>query len=278
VIYLLFKDGLLNGDIQKLMFHSGLRRADEAVVRSLGLLGARVTKELKDATPNRNKFRKPHLPPAEEDEGNDFSRYVTVVKQMLEDHVKGQLDPQVFPYIKPELAPTGSTGGGADSTASLRSAKPTWARFRLSVVEPRQRVIVFVAGGTTFSEARACYEVSKQSVRDIFLGSSHMLSPNLFLTQLQGLSEHRDALKLPIDAPKKVVPAHLLEPDPLPKPTPPPVQQTRPPPTTAATAPAAVAAVRPPTKEMGGLKVHHQPNRPYYEEDKKKKKKKFGVF
>jgi syntaxin-binding protein 1 len=278
LIYLLYKDGLLNGDIQKLIYHSALRRPDENVVRSLDLLGARVTKELKDTTPNRNKFRKPQPAPADDDEGNDFSRYTTVVKQMLEDHVKNALDPALFPYTKPELAPAGSTGGAADSTTSLRSAKPTWAKSRLSVVEPRQRIIVFVAGGATFSEARACYEISKNSVRDVFLGTSHMLNPNLFLTQLQGLHEHRDALKLPVDAPKKVVPQHLLEPDPVPKPTPPPVQQTRPPPQAASPAPAQAAAVKPPTKEMSGLKVHHQPNRPYYEEDKKKKKKKFGVF
>ncbi|KAA8895897.1 Sec1-like protein [Sphaerosporella brunnea] len=271
LIYLLYRDGLLNTDIQRLIHHSALRRPDENVVRSLDLLGARVTKELKDATPNRNKFRKPRPPPAEDDEGNDFSRYTTVLKHMLEDHIKGQLDPQMFPYIKPELAPVGSTGGGADSTTSLRSAKPTWAKSRLSVVEPRQRIMVFMAGGATFSEARACYEVSKQSVRDVFLGTSHMLNPNLFLTQLQGLAEHRSVLQLPADAPKKAVPQHLLEPDPVPKPTPPPVQQTRTPPA------AAPAAVKPPTTEMSGLKVHHKPNRPYYEVDKKKKKK-FGVF
>jgi len=245
------------------------------VIRSLDMLGARVTKPLKDPTPNRNRSRKPKSPQQDE-EGNDFSRYTTVLKQMLEDHVKGVLDSQAFPYIKPELVPTG-TGNSFDSTsqASLRSAKPTWAKSRLSVVEPRQRVIVFMAGGATLSEVRACYEISKSSVRDVFLGTSHILTPDGFLTQLKALKDGREKLGLVADAPRKEVPRHLLEPDPVPKPTPPPGQHARPPPAPTAQAP---AIPKPPVKEMGGLKVHHQPNRPYYEEDKKKKKKKFGVF
>ncbi|KAF8251915.1 Sec1-like protein, partial [Wilcoxina mikolae CBS 423.85] len=263
-IYLLYKDGLLDGDIQKLIRHSGLRRQDEMVIRSLDMLGARVSKPLKDPTPNRNRSRKPKSPQQDE-EGNDFSRYTTVLKQMLEDHVKGVLDPQAFPYIKPELVPTG-IGNSLDSgyQASLRSAKPTWAKSRLSVVEPRQRVIVFMAGGATLSEARACYEISKSSVRDVFLGTSHILTPDRFLTQLKALKDGREKLGLPADAPRKEVPRHLLEPDPVPKPTPPPAQ-ARPPPAAAQAAP----IPKPPVKEMGGLKVHHQPNRPYYEEDKK---------
>jgi syntaxin-binding protein 1 len=267
-MYLLYRDGLLEGDIMKLMNHSSLRRADERVIRSLELLGARVSKSLKDTALNRNRSQKSKRPKQadDEEEGNDFSRFVTALKTMLENHVKGTLDQETFPYLKPELVPTANEFAAA-SQASLRSAKPTWAKSRLSVVEPRQRVIVFMAGGATYSESRACYEVSKASVRDVFLGSTHIFTPNLFLTQLAGLKEPRDRLLLPADMPQKEVPAHLLQPDPEPKP----VAAAQPSPK-----PQAQAQAKPPVKEMSGLKVHHQPNRPYYEEDKKKKKKKFG--
>ena len=271
---MLFKDGLLEGDLQKLVFHSVLRRIDERVIRSLNFLGARVTKPLKDPTPNRNRFRKPRPPPGADEEPNDFSRYATVLKQMLEDHKSGVLDPQIFPYIKPELVPMG-TGSSTDSgSQSLRSAKPTWAaKSRSSVIEPRQRIIVFVAGGATFSEARACYEVSRASVRDVFLGTSHMITPNSFLSQLQGLSESRSKLKMPADTPVKMVPKHLTDPDPvIPKPAPLPPQPVHRP---AAPVPQAHA---PPAKEMGGLTVHHKPNVPYYQQGKNKKPRKFGIF
>jgi syntaxin-binding protein 1 len=275
MLYLLWKDGLLEGDIQKLIRHSQLQRNDERVLRNLDLLGARVTKSLKEPGPNRNTSQKRKGGPKSpaEEEGSDFSRFLTAIKTMLEDHTKGTLDPAVFPYTKPELVPGGPMGGQENiSQASLRSARPTWAKSRISVIEPRQRIIVFMAGGATYAEARACYEVSKASVRDVFLGSSHMLTPTLWLEQLQKSREPRRVLALPADMPPKEVPRHLLEPDPVPKPVVQPSQQVKP------AAPKPSTSPAPPVKETGGLKVHHhQPGR-YYEEDKKKKKKKFGVF
>ncbi|KAH8152977.1 uncharacterized protein LAJ45_03204 [Morchella importuna] len=276
-LYLLWKDGLLAGDIEKLMRHSQLQRQDERVLRNLDLFGARVTRDLKDNSQSRNSAQKPKRPISktmdDDEDGSDFSRFVTALKVMLDDHTKGALDPAIFPYTKPELVPGGPMGGQENvSQASLRSAKPTWAKSRMSVVEPRQRVIVFMAGGATYSESRACYEVSKASARDVFLGSTHLLTPNLWLSQLRNARESRRLLDLPADRPEKEVPKHLLEPDPVPKPVAPIQQRPQQAPPKKAPSPA------PPVKEMGGLKVHHhQPGR-YYEEDKKKKKKMFGVF
>ena len=264
-IYLLYKDGLLEGDIQKLILHSSLHRKDE-VFRQLSFFGARVSKKLKEPPRSRPQRIPPPQSDVDDDEQSDFSRYTTALKQMLEDHVKGTLDPELFPYTQPQMMPTGQDNS---PQASLRSAKPTWARSRLSVVEPRQRIIIFMAGGATYSEARDCYEVSKSSVRDVFLGSSHMITPNTWLSQLMKLADKRERLDLPADQPLREVPAQLIDPDPLPKATPPPPQKP------AAPRPAA-AAPAPPVKEMGGLKVHHAPKVPYYEQETKKKKKKFG--
>lgn len=273
-MYLLFKDGLLEGDLQKLIFHSNLGRMEETILRNLEFLGARVIKPLKDNT-NRNVKQQKKGNNNNSDEVYELSRFVTALKTMLEDHVKGTLDPTVFPFVKAELG--GETGLGAQensSQASLRSAKPTWQRKRLSVVEPKQRVIVFFAGGATYSESRACYELSKASLRDIFLGSSHILAPMTFLNQVSRLREARRNLDLPYDRPRKEVPRHLLEPDPLPKPVPPPVQQAPPKPVVKP----APAAVHPPTKEMGGLKVHYNPPGGGRYAPDEKKKKKFGLF
>ncbi|KAL7269049.1 syntaxin binding protein 1 [Rhizina undulata] len=273
-LYLLWKDGLLDGDIKKLIFHSQLNHRDEAVLRNLDLFGQKVTRTLKDSTPNRNSSTK-KKPNINEEEGYEFSRFVPAVKTMLEDHVKGTLDPAIFPYTKPELSPAGPMGGQENvSQASLRSARPTWARTRLSVVEPRQRVIVFMAGGATYSESRACYEVSKASTRDVFLGSSHMVTPIQWLQQLQNAKEPRSLLDLPADRPKKEVPKHLLEPDPVPKP--PPVQQQ---PQRVQQAPRPSPSPSPAPQKEGGLKVHHHAPQPYYAETgKPQRKKKFGIF
>ena len=275
IIYLLFKDGLLEGDLQKLIFHSQLGRMEETILRNLELLGARVIKPIKD-TSNRNVSQQKKAKTSNSnDETYELSRFVTALRSMLEDHVKGTLDPTIFPFVKAELGNQATLGIQENtSQASLRSAKPTWARTRLSVVEPRQRVIVFMAGGATYSESRACYEVSKASLRDIFLGSSHILTPMSYLNQVSRSREKRRNLDLPYDRPRKEVPRHLLEPDPVPKPPPAPVQQQAPP----KAVPKPVPTPQPPTKEMGGLKVSYNPPGGGRYAPEEKKKKKFGLF
>jgi syntaxin-binding protein 1 len=138
---------------------------------------------------------------------------------MLEDYIKGTLDQNVFPFTKPQLDATDGIGDAA-SQSSLRSAKPTWAKSRMSMIEPRQRIIVFVAGGATYSEARSCYEVSKASSRDVFMATSHMLTPGLFVRQVGDLSVDRRRLDIPADRPPPKAPAHLFEKEPTPRPPP----------------------------------------------------------
>lgn len=248
---------------------------EETILRNLELLGARVTKPLKD-TSNRNISQQKKVKTSNSNEETyELSRFATAVKSMLEDHVKGTLNPTTFPYVKAELGNNAALGIQENtSQASLRSAKPTWARTRLSVVEPRQRVIVFMAGGATYSESRACYEVSKASLRDVFLGSSHMHTPMSYLNQVSRSRENRRSLDLPYDKPRKEVPRHLLEPDPVPKPTPPPVQQHAPP----KPAPKPAPSVQPPPKEAGGFKVSYNPPGGGRYAPEEKKKKKFGLF
>ena len=79
-----------------------------------------------------------------------------------------------------------------------------------------------MAGGATYSESRACYEVSRQTSRDVFLITSHMLNPGLFVRQVGDLSVDKRRLGIPAELPKPKAPAHLFERDEPPKPTPPP--------------------------------------------------------
>jgi syntaxin-binding protein 1 len=209
-LYILFKQGLINPDIRKLLLHSQLPIQDEQIIYNLELLGARISRNLKDPPPSYSPIfpRKP--PPATStSETLIDDRYVPALKSMLEEHIHGTLDQSLFPYIKPELAP--AAPDPMLSSASLRSAKPTWARGKLSAVEPRQRIIVFVAGGATYAEARAAYDIADHSSRDVVLVTSHMLTPRLFLQQLGDLSADRRRLGLPADRPAKRAPAHLFE-------------------------------------------------------------------
>lgn len=219
-LYLLYKDGLLPADLMKLLAHAQLPPQDGEVINNFDLLGARIARPLKDNKPSPPPLfpRKP-APPANAEE-YALSRFTTALQNLLEDHVHGVLDQTIFPYTKPHLDATEPSAQDSVSAASLRSAKPTWAKSRLSSVEPRQRIIVFMAGGATYSESRACYEVSRQTSRDVFLITSHMLNPGLFVRQVGDLSVDKRRLGIPAELPKPKAPAHLFERDEPPKPTP----------------------------------------------------------
>lgn len=210
---------MLNGDTRKLLLHAKLPVQDESVLYNLELLGARISKQLKDTkTPPPLLFARKQAPLS--NSGLSEARYDPALKSMLEEHIRGALDPNTFPYVRPEQAPTMEELSASMSNASLRSAKPTWAKLKSSSNEPRQRIIVFMGGGATYSEARSCYEISEQSNREVYLVTSHMLTPRLFLHQVGDLNADRRRLGIPADRPAKRAPAHLFEEEPAARPTP----------------------------------------------------------
>ena len=114
-----------------------------------------------------------------------MSLALTVVNAALQDHVNGRLDQQAFPYVRDSpanltsssslraspISPTTPTSG------SLRSAKPSWHKAAPktgTAVEIRQRVLIFVAGGMTYSEMREAYLLSKSLNKEIIIGGKYL--------------------------------------------------------------------------------------------------------
>lgn len=211
--YILHRDGIFPTDIEKLLAHAQLPQQDNELIRNLDLLGARVLRQIKDTKPAPVPlFPKKPPPPTNLQDEVSLSRFDPLIKPMLEDQLKGMLDQNIFPYTKPMLDGDEALNSQLSmSQSSLRSAKPTWARTRPSAMEPRQRIFVFMAGGATYSESRACHEISRQYSRDVYLASSHMLTPSLFLRQLGDLSVDRRRLDLPLDRPQRQAPPHVFE-------------------------------------------------------------------
>ncbi len=213
ILYILYRGGLLDGDIQKLHAHAQLQPQDRDIVDNLDILGARVRKPLKDMSPRPQPIfpTKPPTGPLEEEVS--LSRYEPALRSMLEEQIQGTLDPTVFPPTKPHLEGNGIGIDIAAQQTSLRTAnKPTWARTRPVANEQRQRILVFMAGGATYAEARACYEVSQNASKEVFLITSHMLTPRLFLHQLRGLKLDKRLLDIPAERPPPKAPAHLFQP------------------------------------------------------------------
>jgi hypothetical protein len=92
---------------------------------------------------------------------------------MHQDQVSDRLDSSTFPYVKdaPSLMPL-SPRSPPPQTTSLRSQKPAWHRApkTATVLDNRQRVLVFVASGVTYSEIRETYQLSNSLQKDIYIG------------------------------------------------------------------------------------------------------------
>jgi syntaxin-binding protein 1 len=286
LLYIIYRGGLLGGDIRKLMAHANLPPRDGEIIANLELLGVRVEKPLRDEKPPVQPLFKQRNPTTESEELS-LSRYELAIKQMLEEQIQGTLDPTTFPFTRPHTETDGAIAAQEmqSQQASLRSAKPTWARTR-SVDQPRQRVIVFMAGGATYGESRACYEISASYNRDVYLATTHMLTTGLFLRQLADLSVDKRRLDLPSDRPKPTAPAHLFEREKPPSPAAPPPQKKKPVSTAHLNPPA------PPEALMAGMSINsngsgsspssgsgkHDKHEKKDKEKKEKKDKKYRFF
>lgn len=243
-LYLLYKDGLLPADLIKLLLHAQLPPQNAEILHNLELLGVRTSRNLKDSRPPPIPLFPPKPPPTLVQEEYALSRFETALQQLLTNHLSNTVDATVFPYTKPPI----DLGEGlvGPTATSLRSAKPTWAKAKSSTTEPRQRVIVFMAGGATYSESRVCYDMTRQSNKEVFLITSHMLTPAFFIRQVGDLSTDKRRLGIPAEQPPKQAPAHLFERD-EPPPAPKPVAQ-------APVKPAAPA--QPPVQAMNSMSLN----------------------
>lgn len=214
ILYILYRDGVILEDIKILLTHASLPQQDCDLLVNLENLGGRITRTLKEVRQPPLPLFPPDVKSLQASEEYGLSRFEPALKPMLEAVTKGTLDQGVFPYIKPPLDPNedllAAQGG------SLRAGRPNWAAAGRRPPENRQRLIVFMAGGATFSESRICYEVGKERNRDVVLVTSHMLTPQLFVRQVSDLSRDKRQLDLPLERPKRA-PAHLFE-----RPAPPP--------------------------------------------------------
>lgn len=105
----------------------------------------------------------------------------------------------MYPYTTE--APVDSA---TDSTKSLRkTAQTTWDKKKPSV--KGSRLMVFIAGGVTYSEIRAMHELCHSMGRDIIIGSTHIITPRQFIYSLRHLAHGPARPPLPLIPPYKSV-------------------------------------------------------------------------
>ena len=200
--YIIFKSGIFPDDRLKLMRHAKISSGMQEAIVNLDLLGVPKSKTARNK--KNRKTRKSSSETAEE--AFELSRFAPAIKEMVDEHFKGTLDPAIYPYTRD--VPVESERNNL-AQGSLRTNRPAWAKGRTQTDILRQRVIVFVAGGATYSEARSVYELSNICGKDVLLGSTNMITPSIWLETLSKLRREREDLALGVDQRKPKIP--LLE-------------------------------------------------------------------
>lgn len=115
-----------------------------------------------------------------------MSRWTPVIKDIIEDCIEDKLDVRHFPYY---LAGRSQNVNYHAPTSSARYGH--WHKDKTTTaVKNVPRVIVFVVGGACFSEMRSAYEVTAAAKNwEVIVGSSHILTPEIFLSDLGSLSK-----------------------------------------------------------------------------------------
>jgi len=173
LVYIISQGGLDEKSRNAFFTAANLSKREADAIYNIRNLGVRIKSEKESA----------HKPPFWNDMHNRAktlcksqhvqSRYEPLMATLLKKFDQSTLSEADFPFCGDEVGRKSITGefGG---------------RRR-----ERGRIIVFIIGGVCWSEIRECYVLSKELKRDIFVGSSHVMSPKEYIDLLMGPEEKK---------------------------------------------------------------------------------------
>ncbi|CAK1548221.1 unnamed protein product [Leptosia nina] len=177
-LYIMSKNGISEENLNKLVTHAQLEQSDKQALLNLANLGLNVVVD-------GNRKKQYQVPRKERitEQTYQMSRWTPVLKDIMEDAIEDKLDQRHFPF----LAGRAQTSGYQAPT-SVRYGH--WHKDKAQqTVKNVPRLIVFVVGGVCFSEVRCAYELTAALKNwEVIIGSSHLLTPDNFLSDLSSLT------------------------------------------------------------------------------------------
>ncbi|KAF9166128.1 vacuolar sorting protein VPS33/slp1 [Actinomortierella ambigua] len=187
MLYTICRGGLRPEDRQLLYRFANISEGNAEAIWNLSHLGVKVERH-PSGTKTKKKGFLPRKKTPEEEQLYDLSRYVTKIKRVVEELINGTLDTQLFPYTTDD-APLVEAAEGATAVRSLRKTNNTaWDSTKKKSNVKGARLYIFVAGGVTYSELRAMYELCEQYGRDVIIGSTHIMTPRQFVLDMRQLA------------------------------------------------------------------------------------------
>ncbi|XP_071947276.1 syntaxin-binding protein 1-like [Antedon mediterranea] len=180
LLYIIGKNGISEENLAKLIQHAQIPEPEKNIVTNMKRLGVQVIYD--------PKFRKPKTIERKErvsEHTYQLSRWSPLIKDIMEDACNDKLDQKLFPYLSGKPASSGHSSSGTRSARYGHWSKgPSRSEHRSG-----PRLIVFILGGMTYSEMRSAYEVCREfNTWEIYMGSTHMITPENFLSELCDLS------------------------------------------------------------------------------------------
>lgn len=179
LLFILAKNGVSNENLEKLLQHAQIPAAEKDTINNMAHLGINVIVD------GGNRSRKPYQVARKEritEQTYQMSRWTPVIKDIMEDIIENKLEEKHFPFL-------------AGRSAAMPRTAPSSVRYNwhkeksATAVKNMPRLLLFVVGGITYSEMRAAYEVTKSGKNwEVIIGSTHILTPKEFLSDLRNLS------------------------------------------------------------------------------------------
>ena len=192
-----------DSDLQKLLGEANLSSKELAALKNLEKLGCPlVQKKSAEAKGKLTSFLKykgvDAFVQAESDSEYSSSRYVCLLKPILEQAVTGKLSVNDYPSVMPlpdaEAVLGQSASGAAKSVRKLASGTSKWSTHSSTSsaggkkkTNNSGRQIVFMAGGMCYSELRSARDVMHASGTEVVVGATRFISPEDFLGDLKSL-------------------------------------------------------------------------------------------
>ncbi len=118
------------------------------------------------------------------------SRYVCLLKSILEDAAAGTLSVEDYPSVLPLPDAEAVLGGSAIASAlSVRKTRESgnWKTDKGKKKAHGERQIVFMVGGMCYSEMRSAREVMNSTGKEIIIGSTRCIAPKDFAKDVYSL-------------------------------------------------------------------------------------------
>ncbi|KAI8875001.1 Sec1-like protein [Backusella circina FSU 941] len=207
LLWIATSDKVDQEQLQELLSYARLDQEHKDALENISLLGVQLSKTA-NKQGEKTKKKKKNRESVQQEVPFDLSRYVPVVKRIVEGHVNDTIDTRLFPNLR--AAKHNSIKRDKSEVIKevpkLRVYKTQWHKKSAGVASgPKPPsgppIIIFVVGGITYAEIRSAYELSETYDREVYIGSTHVITPEQYVKDLSLLDK-----KCP--PAKSVVPAY----------------------------------------------------------------------